>query len=109
MVWYGDYAKGVLGRYSPANGSFREWTLPGGEASLPYAMALDHRNRVWLVETGVRPNRFVGFDPAGETFGATAEIPSGAGSVRHMVFDPRTRSIWFGTDAGTIGRATLSD
>jgi hypothetical protein len=26
-----------------------------------------------------------------------------------MVFDPRTRSIWFGTDAGTIGQAKLTD
>jgi hypothetical protein len=24
-----------------------------------------------------------------------------------MVFDPKTRSIWFGSDRGTIGRATV--
>jgi virginiamycin B lyase len=109
MVWYGDYAKGMLGRYDPKTGAFREWALPSGERSLPYAMALDDRNRIWLVETGVRPNQFVGFDPASETFVATAAIPSGAGSVRHMVFDPKTRSFWFGTDVNTIGRATLAD
>ena len=109
MIWYGDYAKGYLGRYDPKSGAFKEWPLPAGAASLPYAMTLDDRNRVWLVETGVRPNRFAGFDPAKEAFVASVEIPSGAGAVRHMVFDPKTRSIWFGTDAGTIGRAKLTD
>jgi hypothetical protein len=29
--------------------------------------------------------------------------------VRHMMFDARTRAIWFGTDAGTIGRARVTD
>jgi virginiamycin B lyase len=72
-------------------------------------MALDHKDRIWLVETGIRPNRFVGFDPAREAFVATADIPSGAGTVRHMMFDARTRAIWFGTDAGTIGRARVTD
>jgi virginiamycin B lyase len=61
------------------------------------------------VESGLRPNRFVAFDPATESFLAATDIPSGAGTVRHMVFDPRTRAIWFGTDAGTIGRAKLTD
>ncbi|HEX9729164.1 MAG TPA: hypothetical protein VGA37_11725 [Gemmatimonadales bacterium] len=107
MVWYGDYARGYLGRYDPASGAFAEWQLPGGPSSLPYAMTLDDRGRIWIVETGVRPNRFVGFDPATETFLGITPIGSGAGSVRHMVFDRRTRAIWFGTDANTIGRARI--
>jgi virginiamycin B lyase len=109
MVWYGDYAKGYLGRYDPKTGAVREWPMPAGEASLPYAMTVDDKDRIWLVETGVRPNRLAGFDPGQGAFFATVAIPSGAGSVRHMVFDPKTRSIWFGTDAGTIGRAKLTD
>jgi len=27
--------------------------------------------------------------------------------VRHMFYDSRTNSVWFGTDANTIGRAKL--
>jgi virginiamycin B lyase len=38
---------------------------------------------------------------------SVTEIPSSGGSLRHMVFDPKTRSLWFGTDANTIGRAVL--
>jgi virginiamycin B lyase len=109
VIWYGDYAKGYLGRYDPRDGQFKEWPLPAGEAALPYAMTVDDKDRIWLVETGVRPNRFVAFDPARGAFLRPTEIPSGGGSVRHMVFDARTRSIWFGTDAGTIGRAKLTD
>jgi virginiamycin B lyase len=106
-VWYVDYAGGQLGRYDPASGKFEEWALPNGLQSRPYAMALDDKNRVWLVETGVQPNSFVGFDPQTKTFFAKAPIASGGGAVRHMYFHPATREIWFGTDTGTIGRARL--
>jgi len=55
----------------------------------------------------VQPVQFVGFDPKTETMFSVTKIPSGGGSIRHMVFDPKTRVIWFGTDANTIGRAHI--
>jgi virginiamycin B lyase len=106
-VWYVDHAKGFLGRYSPTNGRFEEWEMPSGSSSRPYAMAVDDRDRLWIVETGVTPNRFVGFDPATGAFFAATEIESGGGSVRHMHYDQRTQSIWFGTDTNYLGRAQL--
>jgi virginiamycin B lyase len=106
-VWYTDYTRGYLGRLDPATGGVREWALPGGAGSLPYAMAVDAQDRVWLVETGMQPNRFVGFDPKSERFTDPAPVPGGGGTVRHMVFDPKTGVIWFGTDNNTIGRAEV--
>ncbi len=106
-VWYGDYRGGFIGRYDPQTGEFTEWPLPSGDRSLPYATAIDDNERIWLVETGVRPNQFVAFDTKSKQVVATATIPSGAGSVRHMVYDPATRSIWFGTDANTLGRVRV--
>ncbi len=107
MIWYVDYARGTLGQLDPNSGNVSEWQTPGGSDSRPYAMAIDDHERLWFVETGLDPNRFVGFDPAsGEFFNVTA-IPSGAGSVRHMVFYAPTRTVWFGTDANTIGRAVI--
>lgn len=106
-IWYGDYAKGYLGHYDPASEAFREWRMPGGEESGAYAMASDDQGRIWFVETWQDPNRFVGFDPKTESFFATGEVPSGGGTVRHMVFDPETNSIWFGTDTNYLGRADL--
>ena len=107
-VWYVDYVRGFLGRLDPVGGAVREWQMPGGGSSLPYAMTVDDNDRLWFVETGRQPNRLVGFDPrGGKFFGATELGPAGPNTVRHMVYDKKTRSIWFGTDRGTIGRAVV--
>ncbi|MGH7530144.1 MAG: virginiamycin B lyase family protein [Gemmatimonadales bacterium] len=106
-IWYGDYRGGMLGRYDPETGKVDEWPLPGGPGSEPYAVTVDGADRVWLVETGSRPNRFVGFDTKQREWLDATVIPSGAGTVRNMVFDPRSQAIWFGTDANTIGRALV--
>src|SRR5687768_7098607 len=106
-IWYVDYAGGYLGRYDQGTKQFEEWQLPGGPQSRPYAMAVDAQDRIWVVETGAQPNKFVAFDPKTKKFSATTPIASGGGTVRHMYYHPATKEIWFGTDVGTIGRAKL--
>ncbi|MGH9260977.1 MAG: virginiamycin B lyase family protein [Acidimicrobiales bacterium] len=106
-IFYVDYARGTLARFDAATGTVEEWPCPGGAAARPYAMTVDDRDRLWLVETGARPNRLVGFDPKTKEFFGATDIPSGGGTVRHMVFHRPTREIWFGTDVNTIGRAKL--
>ena len=106
-IWYGDFARGYLGRYKPDSGEFAEWPLPGGANSLPYGMAVDKFDRVWVVETGRSPNEFVGFDTRAEEFFSVTEIPSGAGAVRNMDYFEPAGEIWFGTDMNTIGRAKV--
>lgn len=108
-LWYVDAAQGYLGVYDPRSGAFQEWRTPGGAYSAPYAMAADRAGRIWFVETGVDPNRLVGFDPKTAKFFSLTEIPSGAGSVRHMVYDVKTGTLWFGTDENTLGRAQLPE
>jgi virginiamycin B lyase len=107
-IWFGDYTRSMLGRLDPKTGAVREFAMPAGAPSLPYAMASDDRDRIWLVETGVQPNRLVGFDPKSESwFSITPISESGGGTVRHMIFHAPTRTLWFGTDANTIGRAIV--
>ena len=106
-VWYVDYAQGYLGRFDPATEETREWAMPGGNGSRPYAMAVDAQDRIWFVETGAHPNMFIGFDPESEQFFSATPIPSGGGTVRHMVFHEPTRTLWFGTDTNTIARAKV--
>ena len=106
-IWYGDYTRGYTGRLDPKTGEVKEWRNPGEAASLPYAMTVDDADRIWFVETGVQPNRLVGFDPKTEKFFSVTPIPSGGGTVRYMIFDPKARVIWFGSDRGTIGRAQV--
>ena len=106
-IWYTDHARGYLARLAPETGEVKEWPAPSEEESRPYALAADDKGRLWFTETGVDPVQFVGFDPKTETMFSVTEIPSGGGSIRNMVFDPKTRSIWFGTDANTIGKAEI--
>ena len=106
-IWYVDYAGGVLGFLHPESGIIKEYPTPGGSDSRPYGMAVDHRNMLWFVESGLTPNRLVGFDPVTESFGDPVPVPSGGGTVRHMVYDGEADAIWFGTDTNTIARARL--
>ena len=109
MVYYGDYADGYIGQYNPEDGEIKEWRTPAEGDSRPYAVTHDGEGRIWFVETGVQPNRFVAFDPATEQFSRPIDVPTEGGSVRHMVVDSETHSIWFGTDNNTIGQATISE
>jgi virginiamycin B lyase len=107
-VWYVDYTRGYLGRLDPATSKVDEWANPSGAQSMPYAMTVDDRDRIWYVETGVQPNRLVGFDPKlGKVFSITPIAQSGGLTVRHMIYHAPTKSIWFGTDANTIGQARV--
>ena len=106
-IWYVDYAQGFLGRLNPVTGDILEWPVPGGASAKPYGMAVDNQDRLWFVECGPRPNRFVGFDPDTQKFFSITEIRSGGGCVRHMFFHAQSREIWFGTDKNTIGRAKI--
>ncbi len=107
QVWYVDYSRGMLGHVDPDQGFVEEFANPSGEESRPYGVAIDKDDRIWLVETGVQPNRFVGFDPVTKEFFSEVEVASGGGTIRHMFYDLERNAIWFGTDANTVGRAVL--
>lgn len=108
-IWWGDNAMGHVGVYDPENQSMEQWPTPGGEAAGIYALAVDKQDRVWYVETGIQPNRFIGFDTKTEQFISIDEVPSGGITIRHMVFDDNSNAIWFATDANTIGKAVVPE
>jgi virginiamycin B lyase len=100
MVWYVDYARGYVGRLDPNTGQTKEWMSPGGAQSRPYAITADGNGRLWVSETGPE-KKLVAFDPKTEKFFANITVSD---NIRHMMFDPKTGTMWFGTDANTIGR-----
>ena len=106
-IWYVDYARGKLGLVLEGNGFVKEWDLPAGQQSRPYGLAIDKNDLIWLVETGIQPNRFVGFDTSAEEFIDMVDVASGGGTIRHMYYDESMDSIWFGTDVNTVGRAVV--
>jgi virginiamycin B lyase len=103
-IWYADFRGSFLGAYDPRSRTIAEWPTPSPGGG-PYAMAADHRGWIWLVESTVQPNRLVAFDPADERWAHVEVLASR--TVRHMVFDLDSRSLWFGTDANTVVRAAL--
>jgi virginiamycin B lyase len=110
QLYYGDYTRGFLGHFDPRTGTTEEWALPAGLASLPYAMATDDRDVIWIAQNGREnvPATLVAFDPHAKKF--VAQIPvgtPGANTIRHMTFDRATRQIWFGTDQGAIGKISV--
>jgi virginiamycin B lyase len=109
IIWYVDYAAGFLGRYDPDEDEFEEYAMPSGPEAKPYGMAVDDKDRIWFVEVGPQPNKFVGFHPGSKSFFSVTEIESGGGAVRHMMYHQPTNTVWFGTDANTLGRAELPD
>ncbi|MFW7380261.1 MAG: virginiamycin B lyase family protein [Oligoflexus sp.] len=104
-IWWVDAAAGYVGVYDPKDRTMRQWQSPGGASAELYATTIDHKQRLWYVEAGPSPNKFIAFDTKEEKLVAEIAIPSGAGSVRNMTFDEESHTIWFGTDADTIGRA----
>ena len=107
IIWYGDWTRGSLGRLDPETGEVTEFEFPNGAESRPYGMAVDDSDRIWIVETGVEPNNFVGFDPMTGKFFSQTSVESGGGTIRHMYFDAETNSVWFGADTNTVGVAKL--
>jgi virginiamycin B lyase len=108
VIWYGDYTRGYLGRLEPATGKIEEFAMPSGAASLPYAMATDDQDRIWVAETGIQPNALVAFDAKSRRWVASVPVGERApNTVRHMVFDRKARQLWFGTDQNAIGSAKV--
>jgi virginiamycin B lyase len=96
-----------LTTYPLAQKKVTEWMLPGGAKSLPYGMTSDDRDRIWIAETGSQPNRLVGFDPKTEKFFSITDIPGERNTVRYMIFDKKSKLLWYGSDAGMIGQAAV--
>ena len=116
MIWYTDYSRGMVGRLNPTTKKVDEWQLPGGQNAMPYGMAIDDKDRIWIAEIGRQPTggegakvRIVGFDTKDCAPLSTTLVPSGGGTIRHMIFDKNSREVWFGSDENTIGRFKVPD
>jgi virginiamycin B lyase len=92
VIWYTDYARGFLGRLDPRTGDVTEFASPGGRMSRPYGMTSTSDGAIWYSESGVEPNTVVRFNPSDRSM-QSWPIPSGGGTVRHMVTAPNDE-VW---------------
>lgn len=64
-IWSAQWNAGQVALYDPADGSWREWPLPGDDPSA-YAVYVDERGHVWLSDFGGAT--LWRFDPETESF-----------------------------------------
>jgi virginiamycin B lyase len=107
MIWYVDYRGGFLGRYNPQDRTFKEWPMPSGKDSKPYATGIDSKGWLWMSETGPFPNNLVAFNTKTETFLFNSPVKEG-GLIRHMYYDSKSKKLWFGVDTGYIVSAKVN-
>jgi virginiamycin B lyase len=62
---------------------------------------------VWYIETGLTPNRIIGFDPRAQTFSTPTPIPSGGGVVRNMAATPDGRLYLACSGVNKVGIAEI--
>jgi virginiamycin B lyase len=83
-VWVSEWNSGQVSVYDPANDSWQEWKLPGGNPQT-YAVYVDDQDIVWLTDFGA--NAIVRFDPVSEMF-TVYELPSPEAAVRQILGRP---------------------
>lgn len=92
-VWVSEWNSGQVSVYNPADDSWKQWKLPGGNPQT-YAVYVDDQDIVWLSDFG--GNSMVRFDPATEQF-TVYEMPSPNASVRQILGRPG--EVW-GAESG---------
>jgi virginiamycin B lyase len=89
-LWVSEWNSGNVSVHNPADGSWKQWKLPG-ERPRTYSVYVDDRDIVWLTDFGA--NAIVRFDPASERFHAFPSDKPGA-NVRQM--DGKPGQAWGG-------------
>jgi virginiamycin B lyase len=92
-LWASEWDAGQVAVHDPADGSWREWRLPG-DRPMAYAVFVDDRDVVWLTDFGA--NAIVRFDPASERF---ESIPLAAPDAAVRQLAGRPGEVW-GAESG---------
>ena len=98
-VWFCESGASKIGRFDPADGTFREWTLPTPDA-MPIGLVLGGDGALWFAEKAVNQIGRITVD--GEVTEFT--LPTLRAGPDAMALGP-DGAVWFSeTDAGQIGR-----
>jgi virginiamycin B lyase len=104
-IWFGEYAAGKLGHFDPRTNTFKEFSLPGPDAS-PYALGIDKDHHIWYSSEQMD---VVGrLDP---NSGQVTEypFPQSENTMREFIPDSEGR-MWFASPANNkVGYFYLAD
>ena len=81
-IWVSEWNSGQLSRYTPADGAWKAWKLPGDKPRA-YAVYVDGADTVWVSDFGA--NAVLRFDPATERFTATYPGSGPDANVRQIL------------------------
>lgn len=96
VLWISEWNSGQLSRYTPFDGSWKSYKLPG-EQPKAYAVYVDERDIVWVSDFGA--NAVLSFDPVKEEFTGTYPGSGPNANVRQILGRPG--EVWLpesGTD-----------
>jgi len=94
IVWFGEFNAGYLERFDAATETFKEYPLPGPEAT-PYGLGLDAQNYIWY--SSYNQDVLGRFDPQ---TGSVVEypFPHSENTIREFFLDAQGR-MWYGSPA----------
>jgi virginiamycin B lyase len=93
-LWVSEWNSGNVSVHDPADGSWKQWKLPG-QRPRTYSVYVDDKDIVWLTDFGA--NAIVRFDPATERFNA---FPSDKPNANVRQMNGRPGQAW-GGESGT--------
>ncbi len=102
-IWMTYNRAGKVARFDPQTKTFREYDVPGGPKSLPYAVSVDSGGHVWFDQFDPRSNDLVELDPATGRM-TSYKIPTGPALVRKLTVDANN-TVWYANNGqGKIGK-----
>jgi len=96
VIWVSEWNSGQLSRYTPYDGSWKSYKLPGDQPKA-YAVYVDERDIVWVSDFGA--NAVLSFDPKTEEF--TGVYPGSGPNANVRQILGRPGEVWLpesGTD-----------
>lgn len=101
MLWVSLYGTGKVAKIDPAAKRIvREYDMPGGPNSGPYAVNADADGRVWISE--IQTDNVVMLDPRNQEL-RVFKLPAKDSGVRRSAIDAEGRYWYLGSNSGRLG------
>ena len=93
-VWFGEFRAGKIGRFDPKTQTFKEYNLPGGALTFPYALGIGADHSIWYSSYYL--------DVIGRLDSKTGKVieypfPHSENTMREFFPDPDGKRMWYGS------------
>jgi virginiamycin B lyase len=93
-VWFGEFRAGKIGRFDPKTQTFKEYDLPGGALTFPYALGIGADHSIWYSSYYL--------DVIGRLDPKTGKVleypfPHSENTLREFFLDADGKRMWYGS------------